>query len=86
METKTIHIEMDCIHDHGNGTMTCSWLNGEIKIVVDWNAAQLGVMNGSKVVEVRDIQGMSIEEFMHLQYSAKQPLPVSRCLTPWLYD
>ena len=67
METKTIHIEMDCIHDHGNGTMTCSWRNGEIKIVVDWNAAQLGVMNGSKVVEVRDIQGMSIEEFMHLQ-------------------
>lgn len=67
METKTIHIEMDCIHNHRENTMTCSWNNGEIKIVVDWNTGQLGVMNGSKVIEVRDIHGMSIDEFMHIQ-------------------
>ncbi len=67
METKKVHIEMDCIHDHVNKTMTCSWNNGEIKIVVDWGTGQLGVMNRCKVIEVRDIHGMSIDEFMKLQ-------------------
>ena len=49
METKIIHIEMDCIHDHVEKTMTCSWLNGEIKMIVHWTTGQLGVMHGDKV-------------------------------------
>lgn len=66
-EIKTTHLEMDCIHDHLNKTMTCIWLNGEIKIVVDWNTGQLGVMRNGKVIEVRDIKGMGIDEFMRIQ-------------------
>ena len=67
METKIIHLEMDCIHNHRENTMTCSWNNGEIKIVVDWTTGQLGVMNRDRVIEVRDIHGMCIDEFMQLQ-------------------
>ena len=67
MVTKTIHLEMDCIHNHRENTMTCSWNNGEIKIVVDWTTGQLGVMNRDRVIEVRDIHGMGIDEFMQLQ-------------------
>lgn len=67
METKTIHLEMDCIHNHRENTMTCSWNNGEIKIVVDWTTGQLGMMNRDRVIEVRDIHGMGIDEFMQLQ-------------------
>lgn len=67
MESKTIHIEMDCIHNHRENTMTCSWNNGEIKIVVDWTTGQLGIMNRCQVKEVHDIHGMSIDEFMKLQ-------------------
>lgn len=67
METKIIHIEMDCIHDHVEKTMTCSWLNGEIKMIVHWTTGQLGVMHGDKVKAVYDVKGMSIDEFMHIQ-------------------
>ena len=72
METKTIHLEMDCIHNHRENTMTCLWNNGEIKIVVDWTTGQLGVMNRERVIEVRDVHGMSIDEFMKIQEQCQE--------------
>ena len=67
METKTIHLEMDCIHDHLNKTMTCSWLNGEVRIVVYWEAGTLGVIRNDQVVETRDLEGLTIDEFVRLE-------------------
>lgn len=67
METNIVHIEMDCIHNHRENTMTYSWNNGEIKIVVDRTTGQLGVMKRDRVIEVRDIHGMGIDEFMRIQ-------------------
>lgn len=72
METKTVHIEMDCIHNHVENTMTCSWLNGRIQIVVDYNAAQLGIMKDYKVIDTRDIEGMSIDEFVALEEQCQE--------------
>lgn len=72
METKTVHIEMDCIHNHVENTMTCSWLNGQIRIVVDYGAKMLGILNKDKVIETRDIEGMSIEEFMLIEEQCQQ--------------
>ena len=67
METKIIHIEMDCIHDHVEKTMTCSWLNGEVRIVVYWEAGTLGVIRNNQVVETRDLEGLTIDEFVRLE-------------------
>lgn len=72
METKTVHIEMDCIHNHVENTMTCSWLNGRVRIVVDYGAKMLGILNKDKVIETRDIEGMSIEEFMLIEEQCQQ--------------
>ena len=67
METKTTHIEMDCIHDHRENTMTCSWLNGHVRIVVYWEAQTLGVIREGKVIDTYDLEGMLISEFMRIQ-------------------
>lgn len=72
METKTVHIEMDCIHNHVENTMTCSWLNGRVRIVVDYKAAQLGIMRDCEVIDTRDIEGMSIDEFVALEEQCQE--------------
>ena len=72
METKTVHIEMDCIHNHVENTMTCSWLNGQIRIVVDFRAKMVGIISKDKVIETRDIEDMSIDEFMRIQEQCQQ--------------
>lgn len=67
METKTVHIEMDCIHDHVNKMMSCRWLNGKICIDVYWEAGMLGVCKQGKIIETRELEGLSIAEFLRIQ-------------------
>ncbi|MBQ3717522.1 MAG: hypothetical protein II901_03980 [Paludibacteraceae bacterium] len=67
METTITHLEMDCIHDHLNKTMTCSWLDGRVRIVVYWEADTLGVIRDGNVVETRDLEGLSLDEFVRLE-------------------
>lgn len=59
--------EMDCVHDHVRCTMTCSWLGGEIRIVVDWLGGSLGIFRGGSLVESRCLSEISIAEFVRIQ-------------------
>ena len=71
-----VHLEMDCIHDQVKGTMTCEWLHGRIKIVVDWVRNTMVILKDGEVKDRRTIEGMSIDEFVRIeeqqQYAAEQ--------------
>lgn len=61
------HIEMDCIHNQVERTMECSWLDGQIRIVVAWEQKTLVIIKDGDVVDRMSLEGMSIEEFMHIE-------------------
>lgn len=61
------HIEMDCTHNQAERTMECSWLEGQIRIVVAWDQKTLVIIKDGEVVDRMSLEGMSIEEFMHIE-------------------
>lgn len=67
MAATNYRLEMDCTHDHLNKTMTCSWLDGRLRIVVDYKAKKLGTIRDGNVIATCDLEGLSIEEFMMIQ-------------------
>ena len=72
MEAKNVRIEMDCSHDQASGTMTCSWLDGKVQIVVDWKQAMAVVLVRGEIRRRFSIAEMSIEEFMRIEAQTQE--------------
>lgn len=65
--TSTIPFEMDCVHNQVERTMTLSWLNGAVKLVVCWQTATAVVLVREVVKRRFNIENMKIGEFMRIE-------------------
>lgn len=63
METK--NLDFECTHDTANGTMTCSWKGGRVKLVEHFKLAKTYVEVDSELKCRYD--DLTIDDFIHLQ-------------------
>jgi len=72
METKSVKMEFDCIHDQAAGTMTCKWLGGRVQIMVDWKHECGVVLVNGNVKRQFSLVGLSVEEFMLIEEQTQE--------------
>lgn len=67
---ETTELTFDCTHKTAEGTMTCSWLSGRIKLVEHFGTATAYVLiDGEQKCKY---QNPTILEFIHLQVECQK--------------
>ena len=67
---ETIQLDFECTHETGRGTMTCSWLDGIVKMVEHFSAKKTGVYVDNELKCTYD--DLSVEQFMKLQVECQK--------------
>ena len=62
---KTTKLNFECTHNQADGTMTCSWLNGRVKLVEHFAFAKTYVLIDGEVKCHHD--NLTIDDFIRLQ-------------------
>lgn len=67
---KATKLNFECTHETAAGTMTCSWLDGRVKMVEHFSAKKTGVYVDNELKCTYD--DLSVEQFMKLQVEVQK--------------
>jgi len=67
---EAIQLDFECTHETDKGTMTCSWVDGRIKMVQHFSVKKTGVYVDGELKCTYD--DLTVEQFMNIQVEVQK--------------